>query len=196
MLAATPVVPDQDGCTQQTLLRATVSVCSINSNHSPRKVYPRSQQAASAAPSRFQLAASPASLRHRCSRLPIACIHAADAACPSAATGDLSPRLLVTVPHALRCLRCMSAQAESVCCDAWVHTHRACKHVLRIGRTSRPAYKDCTQNVFTVLQSRSSGPHRSALLSVGCHVWRCIAEIFMIAPRFLDGIVFKRYEMS
>ena len=90
----------------------------------------------------------------------------------------------------------MSAQAESVCCDAWVHTHRACKHVLRIGRTSRPAYKDCTQNVFTVLQSRSSGPHRSALLSVGCHVWRCIAEIFMTAPRFLDGIVFKRYEMS
>ena len=105
-------------------------------------------------------------------------IHAADAACPSAATGDLSPRLLVTVPHALRRLRCMSAQAAGVCCDAWVHTHRACKHVLRIGRTSRPAYKDCTQNVFTVLQSRSSGPHRSALLSAGCHVWRCIARNF------------------
>ena len=159
-------------------------------------MYLGSQQAASAAPRSLALAASPASLRHCCSRLPIACIHAADAACPSATTGDLSPRLLVTVPHALRRLRCMSAQAESVCCDAWVHTHRACKHVLRIGRTSRPAYKDCTQNVFTLLQSRSSGPHRSALLSVGCHVWRCIAEIFMTAPRFLDGIVFKRYEMS
>ena len=178
MLPATPVVRDQDGSTQQTLLRGTVSVCSTDSNYSPSSVYLRSQQAASAAPSRFQLAASPASLRHRCSRLPIACIHAADAACPSAATADLSPRLLVTVPHALRRLRCMSAQAESVCCDAWVHTHRACKHVLRIGRTSRPAYKDYTQNVFTVLQSRSSGPHRSALLSAGCHVWRCIARNF------------------
>ena len=74
---------------------------------------------------------------------------------------------------------CASCECVGVCCDAWVHTHRACKHVLRIGRTSRPAYKDCTQNVFTVLQSRSSGPHRSALLSAGCHVWRCIAEIFM-----------------
>ena len=95
--------------------------------------------------------------------------------------------------HALRRLRCMSTQAASVCCDEWVHTHRACKHVLRIGRTSRPAYEDCTRNVFTVLQSRSSGPHRSALLSVGCHVWRCIAEILMTAPHFLDGIVFKRY---
>ena len=196
MLPATPVVPDQDGSTQESLLCGIVSVCSTESNHSSRYVYLGSQQAVSAAPSRFQLAASPASLRHRCSRLPIACIHAADAACPSAATADLSPRLLVTVPHALRRLRCMSAQAESVCCDEWVHTHRACKHVLRIGRKLRPAYKDYTQNVFTVLQSRSSGPHRSALLSAGCHVWRCIAETFMTAPRFLDGIVFKRYEMS
>ena len=137
MLPATPVVPDQDGGTQQSVLRATVLVCSTESNHSPSSVYLRSQQAASAAPSSFQLAASPASLRHHCSRLPIACIHAADAACPSAATEDLSPRLLGTVPHALRRLRCMSAQAESVCCDEWVHTHRACKHVLRIGRTLR-----------------------------------------------------------
>ena len=39
MLPATPVVPDQAGITQQTLLRDTGLVCSTESNHSPRYVY-------------------------------------------------------------------------------------------------------------------------------------------------------------
>ena len=166
----------------------------------PEKSVPSiSALAASAAPSRFQLAASPASLRHRCSRLPIACIHAADAACPSAATGDLSPRLLVTVPHALRRVRCTSAQAASVWVCAAMH---GCTHTVLVSTYS----VSVVRHVLPIrIAPKTSSPccKVAAVDLIGRLCYRLAVtfgavsqEIFMTAPRFLDGIVFKRYKMS
>ena len=197
MLPATPVVPDQAGITQQTLLRDTVLVCSTESNHSRRYVYLRSHSRQH----RLRRAAS--------SRQP-AQHHSGTAAagCPlPVSMQQMQPALLqpqeTCLPacwsrflmlHAAydACLRKLRVCAAMHGCTHTVlvstYSVSVVRHVLPIRiapKTSSPCCKVAAVDLIGRLCYRLA-------VTFGA----VSREIFMTAPNFLDGIVFKRYEMS